>query len=168
MSEQIVLALIGVVSVVLAEAFRRDWNKKAKQIQAETERIKSEREREEGRRATEDARWERLDADVKRLEEKVNALQHENESLRRDNAEARAENLEAQDQIRDQDELIEDLLTYLIIREDWENAGANPPPPNLTWRVLAALRRRRAAMSGNTPLASDLDNKPPNNTPPSQ
>lgn len=159
MNDVVIVAIIGVVGTILAEIVRRDWNKKVKQMQAEAERIKSDREREESRRATEDARWARLDADVKRLEAKVNQLQQENESLRRENATARAENLEARDQIRDQEELIEDLLTYLIVREDWEDAGATPPPPSLTWRVLAAMRRRREAMAYPIPLASDA--KPP-------
>lgn len=155
MSEQVILAVIGLVGLVLAEVIRRDWNKKAKEAASEAERLKAEREREDVRRATEDARWERLDSDVKRLDAKVSALQLENEALRRENAEFRADNVEAQDQIRDQEELIEDLITYLIVREDWEASGTEPPPPTLPWRVRSALRRRRAAMTGHTPLATD-------------
>lgn len=155
MSEQVILAVIGLVGLVLAEVIRRDWNKKAKEAASEAERLKAEREREDVRRATEDARWERLDSDVKRLDAKVSALQLENEALRHENAEFRACNVEAQDQIRDQEELIEDLITYLIVREDWEASGTEPPPPTLPWRVRSALRRRRAAMTGPTPLATD-------------
>lgn len=155
MSEQVILAVIGLVGLVLAEVIRRDWNKKAKEAASEAERLKAEREREDVRRATEDARWERLDAEVKRLDAKVSALQLENEALRHENAEFRADNVEAQDQIRDQEELIEDLLTYLIVREDWEASGTEPSPPTLPWRVRSALRRRRAAMTGPTPLATD-------------
>ena len=155
MSEQVILAVIGLVGLVFAEIIRRDWNKKAKEAAAEAERLKAEREREDVRRATEDARWERLEADVKRLDAKVSALQLENEALRHENSKSRADNVAAQDQIRDQEELIEDLLVYLIVRQDWEDSGSTPPPPVLSWRILAALRKRRAAMTGSTPFATD-------------
>lgn len=152
---EIILALIGMVSAALAAWLGRGYTRDQKRAEAEAARLAAEQAMEDKRRATEEDRWQRIEADVARLAAEVQALRSENADLRKINADLRVEHLEAQDRIRDQDELIEDMLTYLITHEDWTEAGATPPPPALSWRVLAALRRRRAAMSGPTPTADD-------------
>lgn len=149
---EIVLALIGVMSTVAAAWVGRGYTRRQKETEATAARIAEEEKREATRRATEEARWKRLEDDVARLDSELKAVRAENDELRRQNAQARARDVEAQDQLRDKDELIEDLLVYLIVRQDWEAGGSTPPSPVLSWRVQAALRKRRAAMSTPIPL----------------
>ena len=153
--ETIILALIAAVASVAAALAGRGYTRRSKQLEAETARLAAERERESARLATEEVRWDRLEADVKRLAAEVAALRQENEQLRREHAAERAARGDAEDTVRDHEELIEDLLVYLIVRQDWEDSGSTPPPPVLSWRVRAALRKRRAAMTGPNPTAHD-------------
>ena len=131
-----------------------DWN-------ARRTRLHAEREREAARLAADEVRWDRLEAHVKLLAAEVAALRQENEQLRREHAAERAARGDAEDTIRDHEELIEDLLVYLIVRQDWEDSGSTPPPPVLSWRIIAALRKRRAAMTGPIPTAHDQTTPPP-------
>lgn len=160
MPSEIVLAVIGVVGTAIAAYLGRSYTRRQHQLEAEAARLLAEREREAARQATEEGRWRRLEEDVARLATEVQALRQENEALRRENALARAAALDAADQARDQEELIEDLLTWLIAHDSWTAAGATPPPPTLSWRVQAALRRRRATMTGPTPAATDTPTTP--------
>ena len=153
--ETIILALITAAASVAAALAGRGYTRRSKQLEAETARLAAERERESARLAADEVRWTRLEADVARLTAEVAALRQENESLRREYAAVRAAREDAEDTIRDHEELIEDLLTYLIVRKDWEDAGSTPPPPVLSWRIRAALRKRRAAMTGPLPTAHD-------------
>ena len=153
--ETIILALITAAASVAAALAGRGYTRRSKQLEAEAARLAAERERESARLATDEVRWARLEADVARLTAEVAALRQENEALRREHAAERAARGDAEDTIRDHEELIEDLLTYLIVREDWESSGTEPPPPTLPWRVRSALRKRRAAMTGPVPTAHD-------------
>ena len=170
--ETIILALIAAVASVVAAAAGRGYTSRSKQLEAETSRLAAEheretsrltaeRERETSRLATDEVRWTRLEADVARLTAEVAALRQENEALRREYAAERAAREDAEDTLRDHEELIEDLLVYLIVRQDWEDSGSTPPPPVLSWRILAALRKRRAAMTGPIPTAHDQTTTPP-------
>ena len=158
--ETIILALIAAVASVAAALAGRGYTRRSKQLEAETARLAAERERESARLATEEVRWDRLEADVKRLAAEVAALRQENEQLRREHAAERAARGDAEDTVRDHEELIEDLLTYLIVLQDWESSGTEPPP-TLPWRVRSALRKRRAAMTGPVPTAHDQTTTPP-------
>ena len=153
--ETIILALIAAAASVAAAAAGRGYTRRSKQLEAETARLTAERERESARLATDEVRWARLEADVARLTAEVAALRQENESLRREYAAVRAAREDAADTIRDHEELIEDLLVHLIVLQDWEDSGSAPPPPVLSWRIRAALRKRRAAMTGPVPTAHD-------------
>ena len=159
--ETIILALITAAASVAAALAGRGYTRRSKQLEAETARLAAERERESARLATEEVRWDRLEADVKRLAAEVAALRQENEQLRREHAAERAARGDAEDTVRDHEELIEDLLTYLIVLQDWESSGTEPPPPTLPWRVRSALRKRRAAMTGPVPTAHDQTTPPP-------
>lgn len=149
--ETVVLALIAAAASVLAGVVGRGYTRRSKELEAEAARLAAERAREEQRVATEEKRWARLESDVKRLAAEVEELRQENSALRQENAAARAGRVAAEDQLRDQEELIEDLLVYLILRQDWERDGSTPPPPMESWRVRAALRKRRAALSLPSP-----------------
>lgn len=159
--ETIILALITATASVAAALAGRGYTRRSKQLEAETARLAAEREREAARLATEEARWDRLEADVARLTAEVQALRQENEAIRREHAAERAARGDAEDTVRDHEELIEDLLVYLIVRQDWEDSGSTPPPPVLSWRVRSALRKRRAAMTGPVPTAHDQTTPPP-------
>ena len=153
--ETIILALIAGVASVVAAAAGRGYTRRSKQLEAETARLTAERELETSRLTADEVRWDRLEAHVKLLAAEVAALRQENEQLRREHAAERATRGDAEDTIRDHEELIEDLLTWLIAYDSWTAAGATPPPPTLSWRVQAALRRRRATMTGPNPTAHD-------------
>lgn len=55
---------------------------------------------------------------------------------------------ETRDKLRDKDELIADFLESHTAMEEWNAAGAVPPPPMYSWRIRQAVEQYKKEVGG--------------------
>lgn len=76
-------------------------------------------------------------AKLERLSDQVEELQRSNDTMQASNEELRIELRQVRDTMRDREELVEDMTPIIV----WVKDGAEPPVPEVGWRINRHLER---------------------------
>lgn len=148
MSEGVILGLLTLASGALGAGLAWLTGRRADK----TNRRKNESEHLQGR---EQLLWENVEQRLADLKAQVEAQAKQITELR-DGRKADQKELESvrmdlratRDKLRDKDELIADFLESHTAIEEWNAAGAVPPPPMYSWRIRQAVEQYKKEVGG--------------------